>query len=59
MDIWSKRHGFARIYAYDPERGGAAYTVKYATKECDGDWTLVGHPRGTEGLPFVRSHGKA
>ncbi len=57
MDIWSKRHGYARIYAYDPERGGAAYAVKYATKEFDGDWTLVGHLRGTETLPLFRSHG--
>jgi hypothetical protein len=57
MDAWFTRHGFARIYAYDPERAGAGYAVKYATKEFDGDYALIGSWRGREALPLFRSHG--
>lgn len=35
---------YARIYVYDPERGGAGYCAKYVTKEAAGDgaWDIFG-----------------
>ena len=59
MELWSGRHGWARIYVFDAERGGVAYATKYATKEIDGDYSLIGRWRMIEGLPLLRSHGKA
>lgn len=55
----ANRRGFARIYAFDSERGGAAYATKYATKEIDGDYVLIGHWRGNEELPLLRAQGEA
>ena len=37
LDEWNRRHGFARIFEYDPTKGAAFYIAKYVAKQL-GDW---------------------
>jgi hypothetical protein len=43
LDEWGRRAGWARIFPFDPTRGGARYAAKYVVKQ-QGDWELHGLP---------------
>lgn len=43
MDEWSRRAGWARIFQFNPAKGGARYASKYVVKQ-QGDWELSGLP---------------
>jgi len=42
---WDRRHGFAQVQPYDPDRGASHYITKYVTKDFEGwDIHAVGTP---------------
>lgn len=52
MEEWNRRAGYARIFPFDPRKGGVFYCAKYMTKtECE--WEIEGLPEnGQRVLPL-------
>jgi len=48
---WDRRHGHARIFPYDPDRGASHYIAKYVSKEL-AEWDI--HAVGTPGASLLR-----